>query len=55
MGINNNGLIDNYRLTGAALSSLIVFQELIKLIFDVKKMTETVVEMQYDANKVSRI
>jgi len=26
-------------------------QDLIKLIFDVKKMTETVVEMQYDANK----
>jgi len=26
-------------------------QELVKLIFDVKKMTETVIEMQYDANK----
>ena len=27
-------------------------QDLVKLIFDVKKMTETVIEMQYDANKV---
>ena len=52
-----NKYVGKLRRRGAERDSCLKFilrpkQDLVKLIFDVKKMTETVIEMQYDANKV---